>query len=48
LIYTWPGASEWTVSLYKDLELGGNYKDYNKTKEAARFKVKSEKIAEEN
>src|SRR6476620_5851663 len=46
LIYSWPGASEWTVSLYKDLELGGNYKDYNKSKEAARFKVKSEKLAE--
>ncbi len=46
LIYTWPGASEWTISLYKDLELGGNYKNYDKTKEAARFKVKSEKLAE--
>ncbi len=46
LIYTWPGATEWTVSLYKDLELGGDYDKYDKTKEAANFKVKSEKLAE--
>ncbi len=46
LIYTWPGASEWTVSLYKDLELGADYEHYDKTKEAANFKVKSEKLAE--
>jgi len=24
LIFTWPGATEWTVSLYKDIALGGN------------------------
>jgi len=46
LIFTWPGASEWTVSLYKDLDLGGNTAEYDATKEAAKFKVKSEKIAE--
>jgi len=46
LIFSWPGASEWTVSLYKDIALGGNTGDYDKTKEAANFKVKSEKIAE--
>jgi hypothetical protein len=46
LIYTWPGASEWTVSLYKDLDLGGDTNSYDKTKEAANFKVKSEKLAE--
>jgi hypothetical protein len=45
LIFTWPGATEWTVSLYKDLELGGNTDGYDKTKEAANFKVKSEKLA---
>src|SRR5690349_15345240 len=43
LIFTWPGATEWTVSLYKDISLGGNTDDYDKTKEAANFKVKSEK-----
>jgi len=46
LIFSWPGASEWTVSLYKDIALGGNTGDYDKTKEAANFKLKSEKIAE--
>ncbi len=46
LIFTWPGATEWTVSLYKDLDLGGNTTNYDKTKEAANFKVKSEKLAE--
>jgi hypothetical protein len=46
LIFTWPGATEWTISLYKDLELGGNTAQYDKTKEAANFKVKSEKLAE--
>ncbi len=46
LIFTWPGASEWTVSLYKDVTLGGDTEHYDKTKEAANFKVKSEKFAE--
>ncbi len=46
LIFTWPGASEWTVSLYKDVTLGGDTENYDKTKEAANFKVKSEKLAE--
>jgi hypothetical protein len=45
LIFTWPGASEWTVSLYKDLKLGGNTNAYDKTQETANFKVKSEKLA---
>ena len=46
LIFSWPGASEWTVSLYKDIKLGGNTDDYDKTQEAANFKVKSEKLAD--
>ena len=46
LILTWPGASEWTVSLYKDVSLGGNTTNYDKTKDAANFKVKSEKLTE--
>jgi hypothetical protein len=46
LIFTWPGATEWTVSLYKDIALGGNTGGYDKTKEAANFKVKSEKLTE--
>jgi hypothetical protein len=46
LIFTWPGATEWTVSLYKDLTLGGNTDKYDKANEVANFKVKSEKLTE--
>lgn len=46
LIYTWPGASEWTVSLYKDINLGGDTEHYDKAQELINFKVKSEKLAE--
>jgi tetratricopeptide (TPR) repeat protein len=46
LIFTWPGATEWTVALYKDLTIGGNTDSYDKAKEAANFKVKSEKLTE--
>jgi hypothetical protein len=46
LIFTWPGASEWTISLYKDVKLGGNTGGYDKAQEAANFKVKSEKLTE--
>ena len=46
LIFTWPGAAEWTVSLYKDLSLGGNAAGYDTAKEQARFKVKAENLAE--
>ena len=46
LIFSWPGATEWTVSLYKDIKLGGNTEAYDKAQEAANFKVKSEKLAE--
>ncbi len=45
LIFTWPGATEWTVALYKDLSIGGNTQKYDKSKEAANFKVKSEKLS---
>lgn len=45
LIFTWPGATEWTVSLYKDVKIGGNTEAYDKSQEAANFKVKSEKLA---
>lgn len=46
LIFTWPGANEWTVSLYKDISLGGNTGGYDASKEAAKFKVKTKKLAE--
>ena len=46
LIFTWPNAGEWTVSLYKDVALGGNTAGYDASKEAAKFKVKTRKLAE--
>lgn len=46
LILTWPGATEWTVSLYKDVDLGGNTSAYKEENDAAKFKVKSEKLTE--
>jgi len=46
LIFTWPGASQWTISLYKDTELGGNTNGYDTAKEQTRFKVKAENLAE--
>lgn len=46
LIFSWPGAAEWTISLYKDLTIGGNTAGYDATKEQVRFKVKSEKLTE--
>ena len=46
LILTWPGATEWAVSIYKDLALGGNTAGYKEENDAAKFKVKSEKLTE--
>lgn len=46
LLLTWPGATEWTVSLYKDTSLGGNVGGYDQSKDAANFKVKPEKLTE--
>src|SRR5688572_28710700 len=46
LILTWPGATEWTISLYKDVSLGGGLDRYDAAKDAAKFKVKPEKLTE--
>lgn len=46
LIFTWPGASEWTITLYKDVSLGGNTDGYKAENEAAKFTVKAEKLTE--
>jgi Protein of unknown function (DUF2911) len=46
LILTWPGADEWTVSLYKDVSLGGNTDGYDASKDAAKFKVKPQKLSD--
>lgn len=46
LLLTWPGASEWTVSLYPDVSIGGNMAAYDKSKDAINFKVKPTKLGE--
>lgn len=46
LIFTWPGAQEWTVSLYKDTSIGGYTNKYDKANEVANFKVKPSKTSE--
>src|SRR6185295_12540281 len=46
LLFTWPGAAEWTISLYKDLSLGGDTGGYDSAKAQAKFKVKAEKLTE--
>lgn len=45
LILTIPGATDWTVILYKDVALGGNVGDYNQSNDQTRAVVKSEKTA---
>ncbi len=44
LIFTWPGATSWTVALSKDLE--ANEGNYDATKDAAKFMINAEKLAE--
>jgi hypothetical protein len=46
LIFSWPGASEWTIALYKDIKIGGNTDDYKAENEVANFKVKPAKLSE--
>lgn len=46
LIFSWPGATEWTLALYKDLSIGGNTDGYKAENEVAKFKVKPTKLAE--
>lgn len=46
LLFSVPGLQEWTISLYSDIRLGGNVGGYDKTKEVASFKVKSERLTE--
>jgi hypothetical protein len=46
LIFSWPGASEWTIALYKDIKIGGNTDNYDKANEVATFKVKPTKLTE--
>ncbi|MDX2286655.1 MAG: DUF2911 domain-containing protein [Bacteroidia bacterium] len=38
-LYTIPGKKEWTVTLYKDLSLGGNVAGYDQSKELVRFQA---------
>lgn len=46
LILSWPGATEWTISLYKDVALGGNMGGYKEENDAVKFTVKPGKLTE--
>jgi len=46
LILTWPGATEWTVALNKNVAMGGDLDKYDAAQDAAKFKVKPEKLTE--
>ncbi len=46
LLLTIPGATEWTVILYKDVSIGGDMSAYDKSKDAARVTVKADKLTE--
>jgi Protein of unknown function (DUF2911) len=46
LLLSIPGATEWTVILYKEVSMGGNTGAYDQTKDQARVTVKSEKLME--
>ena len=46
LLVTFPGLSEWTVVLYKDLAMGGDMSKYDKANDQARAIVNSEKLTE--
>jgi hypothetical protein len=46
LIFSWPGATEWTIALYKDTRIGGNTDDYKAENEMVKFKVKPGKLTE--
>jgi hypothetical protein len=46
LILTWPGATEWTIALHKNVAMGGDVSKYDAAQDAANFKVKPEKLTE--
>jgi len=46
LVVTWPGATEWTIALNKNVAMGGDLDKYDAAQDAAKFKVKPEKLTE--
>jgi hypothetical protein len=46
LLLSIPGGNEWTIILYSDVAMGGNTAAYDKSKDAARFTVKPQQVAE--
>jgi hypothetical protein len=46
LLLSTPGATEWSIVLYKDVAMGGNTTGYKAENEAAKFTVKAEKLTE--
>jgi tetratricopeptide (TPR) repeat protein len=45
-LYSIPNKDGWELMFYKDLTLGGNVAEYNKTNEVAKVKVSPEKLAQ--
>ena len=46
LVLMWPGATEWTIALHKNVAMGGDVSKYDASQDAANFKVKPEKLTE--
>jgi len=46
LLLSTPGATEWSIVLYKDVAMGGNTAAYKPENDAAKFTVKAEKLTE--
>ncbi len=46
LLLSTPGATEWSIVLYKDVAMGGNTTGYKPENDAAKFTVKAEKLTE--
>lgn len=46
LILSWPGATEWTIALNSEVNLGGATDRYDASKDVAKFKVKPAKLTE--
>lgn len=46
LLLSIPGATEWTVILYKDVAMGGNTESYDAKNDQARVIVKADKLTE--
>ena len=46
VVLSWPGATEWTIALNKNVDLGGGVDKYDASLDVAKFKVKADKLTE--